>query len=83
MVDGTHFRLGQASAADAGHRALAAALSDLAAMGAAPGEAYLGVVAARRASPTPTCSRCTAAPRRWRPRPARRSPAAISSPARR
>ena len=44
MVDGTHFRLGQASAADAGHRALAAALSDLAAMGAAPGEAYLGVV---------------------------------------
>ncbi len=44
MVDGTHFRLGQASAADIGHRALAAALSDLAAMGAAPGEAYLGVV---------------------------------------
>jgi thiamine-monophosphate kinase len=44
MVDGTHFRLGQASPADAGHRALAAALSDLAAMGAAPGEAYLGVV---------------------------------------
>jgi thiamine-monophosphate kinase len=44
MVDGTHFRLGQATAADAGHRALAAALSDLAAMGAAPGEAYLGVV---------------------------------------
>ena len=44
MVDGTHFRLGQASAADAGHRALAAALSDLAAMGAAPGEAYLGLV---------------------------------------
>jgi thiamine-monophosphate kinase len=44
MVDGTHFRLGQATAADAGHRALAAALSDLAAMGAEPGEAYLGVV---------------------------------------
>ena len=44
MVDGTHFRLGQASPADVGHRALAAALSDLAAMGAAPGEAYLGVV---------------------------------------
>jgi thiamine-monophosphate kinase len=44
LVDGTHFRLGQASAADVGHRALAAALSDLAAMGAAPGEAYLGVV---------------------------------------
>jgi thiamine-monophosphate kinase len=44
MVDGTHFRLGQASPADVGHRALAAALSDLAAMGAPPGEAYLGVV---------------------------------------
>jgi len=44
MVDGTHFRLGQAKPADVGHRALAAALSDLAAMGAAPGEAYLAVV---------------------------------------
>jgi thiamine-monophosphate kinase len=44
MVDGTHFRLGQATPADIGHRALAAALSDLAAMGVAPGEAYLGVV---------------------------------------
>jgi thiamine-monophosphate kinase len=44
MVDGTHFRLGQASPADIGHRALAAALSDLAAMGVGPGEAYLGVV---------------------------------------
>jgi len=42
MVDGVHFRLGTtASAADAGHRSLAAALSDLAAMGAEPGEAYL------------------------------------------
>jgi thiamine-monophosphate kinase len=42
MVDGVHFRLGvTASAADAGHRALAAALSDLAAMGADPGEAYV------------------------------------------
>jgi len=44
MVEGTHFRLGQASPADVGHRALAAALSDLAAMGAVPGEAYLGIV---------------------------------------
>jgi thiamine-monophosphate kinase len=44
QVDGTHFRLGQASPADIGHRALGAALSDLAAMGAPPGEAYLGVV---------------------------------------
>jgi thiamine-monophosphate kinase len=45
MVDGTHFRLGAGwTARDAGHRALAAALSDLAAMGAEPGEAYLSVV---------------------------------------
>jgi thiamine-monophosphate kinase len=44
MVDGTHFRLGPATPADVGHRSLAAALSDLAAMGVAPGEAYLGVV---------------------------------------
>ena len=41
MVDGVHFRLGQASPADAGHRALAGALSDLAAMGADTGEAYV------------------------------------------
>jgi thiamine-monophosphate kinase len=42
MVDGIHFRLGAtASAEDVGHRALAAALSDLAAMGAEPGEAYV------------------------------------------
>jgi len=43
MVDGVHFRLGQAgvSPADVGHRALAGALSDLAAMGAEPGEAYV------------------------------------------
>src|SRR4051794_38027010 len=45
MVDGTHFRLGPACGpADAGRRALAGALSDLAAMGAAAGEAYLGIV---------------------------------------
>jgi thiamine-monophosphate kinase len=42
MIDGVHFRLGMtASAEDVGHRALAAALSDLAAMGADPGEAYV------------------------------------------
>ncbi len=41
MVDGVHFRLGQAAPADIGHRALAGALSDLAAMGADPGEAYV------------------------------------------
>src|SRR3954453_14088426 len=44
MVDGTHFRLGQASYEDVGWRALAGALSDLAAMGAEPGEAYISVV---------------------------------------
>ncbi|MGI8511798.1 MAG: thiamine-phosphate kinase [Solirubrobacteraceae bacterium] len=43
MVEGVHFRLGQLSHADAGHRALAGALSDLAAMGVAPGEAYLAL----------------------------------------
>ncbi|MEA2148316.1 MAG: thiamine-monophosphate kinase [Solirubrobacteraceae bacterium] len=44
MVDGVHFRLGAtASAADAGHRALAGALSDLAAMGAQAGEAYVAL----------------------------------------
>ncbi len=43
MVDGAHFRLceGWATPAEVGHRALAGALSDLAAMGAEPGEAYL------------------------------------------
>jgi thiamine-monophosphate kinase len=43
MVDGVHFRLDhpRVRPADAGHRALAAALSDLAAMGADPGEAYV------------------------------------------
>jgi thiamine-monophosphate kinase len=43
MIEGVHFRLddGWASAEEVGHRALAGALSDLAAMGADPGEAYL------------------------------------------
>ena len=44
MVDGTHFRLGEASPEDVGWRALAGALSDLAGMGAEAGEAYLSVV---------------------------------------
>lgn len=43
MVDGVHFRSEQLSPADIGQRALAAALSDLAAMGARPGEAYLAL----------------------------------------
>ena len=41
MVDGIHFRSRQLSGEEIGHRALAAALSDLAAMAADPGEAYL------------------------------------------
>jgi len=45
MVDGVHFRSdGKATAADIGWRALAGALSDLAAMGADPGEAYVSFV---------------------------------------
>jgi len=47
MVEGVHFPAldeGVGTLADFGHRALAGALSDLAAMGAAPGEAYLALV---------------------------------------
>lgn len=48
MVDGVHFRFATprptATLADVGHRALAGALSDLGAMGADPGEAYLALV---------------------------------------
>jgi thiamine-monophosphate kinase len=45
MVDGVHFHLGhpRVQPADVGHRALAAALSDLAAMGAETGEAYVAL----------------------------------------
>lgn len=43
MVDGVHFRTGQLTFTEVGHRALAGALSDLAAMGAQPGEAYLAL----------------------------------------
>ena len=43
MVDGVHFRSGQLTPEEIGHRALAGALSDLAAMGAAAGEAYLAL----------------------------------------
>ena len=49
LVEGVHFRIPPFGAADVGHKALAVALSDLAAMGARPGEAYvqLGVPAGR------------------------------------
>jgi thiamine-monophosphate kinase len=45
MVEGVHFRLGGgwATPAEVGHRALAGALSDLAAMGAGTGEAYVSL----------------------------------------
>src|SRR3954466_7003955 len=44
VVDGVHFELATHSPADVGHKALATALSDIAAMGAGPGEAYIAVV---------------------------------------
>jgi thiamine-monophosphate kinase len=43
MVDGVHFRRGELEPGEIGQRALAAAASDLAAMGAEPGEAYLAL----------------------------------------
>ncbi len=43
MIDGVHFRVGQLAPEEIGHRALGAALSDLGAMGAEPGEAYLAL----------------------------------------
>jgi thiamine-monophosphate kinase len=43
FVEGVHFRLATTSMRDLGHKCLAASLSDLAAMGAEPGEAYLVV----------------------------------------
>jgi thiamine-monophosphate kinase len=43
VVDGVHFRSGDLAPGEIGHRALGSALSDLAAMACAPGEAYLTV----------------------------------------
>jgi thiamine-monophosphate kinase len=43
VVDGVHFRSGQLNPGEIGHRALGSALSDLAAMGARAGEAYLAL----------------------------------------
>jgi thiamine-monophosphate kinase len=50
MVEGVHFRLddGSASPFDVGWRALAGALSDLAAMGCKPGEAYIALGVSRQ-----------------------------------
>jgi thiamine-monophosphate kinase len=52
FVEGVHFRLddGWATPGEVGHRALASALSDLAAMGAAPGEAYIALALPSRLS---------------------------------
>ena len=44
VVEDVHFRRATHSPADVGHAALASALSDLAAMGAEAGEAYVGLV---------------------------------------
>jgi thiamine-monophosphate kinase len=43
LLDGVHFDRDRATPAQIGHKALATALSDLAAMGAGPGEAYVAV----------------------------------------
>jgi thiamine-monophosphate kinase len=43
LVDGVHFRRDTSTPAQIGRKALATALSDLAAMGAEPGEAYVAV----------------------------------------
>jgi len=43
MVEGVHFRRADLTGEEIGHRALAGAVSDLAAMGARPGEAYLAL----------------------------------------
>jgi thiamine-monophosphate kinase len=44
VVDGVHFSLATHSAADVGWKALATALSDIAAMGAEAGEAYVSLI---------------------------------------
>ena len=43
VAEGVHFTLDTHTLADVGHKALAVALSDLAAMGAQPGEAYVSL----------------------------------------
>jgi thiamine-monophosphate kinase len=45
IVEGVHFELATHSPGEIGHKALAVALSDLAAMGARPGEAYVVLAA--------------------------------------
>jgi thiamine-monophosphate kinase len=50
VVDGVHFERATHSFADIGHKALARGLSDLAAMGAEPGEAYVALTVPREGS---------------------------------
>jgi len=52
MVEGVHFRSAQLTPAEIGHRALAAALSDLAAMGVRAGEVYLALGLTEGIEPT-------------------------------
>ena len=56
VVDGVHFRLEDFGAPAVGRKALAAGLSDLAAMGAPPGEAYVVVARPGRARRRRSCS---------------------------
>lgn len=51
VVEGVHFELATHSYADVGHKALATALSDLAAMGVGPGEAYVALGVPERTDP--------------------------------
>ena len=56
MVDGVHFRTGELTPDEIGHRALAAALSDLAAMGADAGRGLPRARAAGRLEPQTRCA---------------------------
>ena len=70
VVDGVHFSLATHSPADVGWKALATALSDLAAMGADPGEAYVRSCCRRASRARSSWSRRW---RSWRRAAARRS----------
>ena len=56
LVEGVHFRIPPFDPRSVGHKALATALSDLAAMGAEPSEAYVQLGVAGVTSPTTDCS---------------------------
>ncbi len=61
MVEGVHFRLGELSHEDVGHRALAGALSDIAAMGASAGEAYIALGLGERSAEADVLALCRGA----------------------